>query len=96
MLLPKQLDAEFWQELKEFEQERNMTYVTTGERIGYERGIEEGEQRLILKLLQRRFGELPSEAIASIQSLDVIQLEELAEALLDFTEIDDLVRWFTV
>lgn len=104
MLLPKQLDAEFWQELKEFEQERNMTYVTTGERIGYERGIEEGEQkgeqkgeqRLILKQLQRRFGELPSEAIASIQSLDVIQLEELAEALLDFTEIDDLVRWFTV
>ncbi|WYL96607.2 MAG: DUF4351 domain-containing protein [Gloeotrichia echinulata IR180] len=77
-----------------------MTYVTTGERIGYERGIEEGEQkgeqRLILKLLQKRFGELPSEAIASIQSLDVIQLEELAEALLDFTEIDDLVRWFTV
>jgi predicted transposase YdaD len=98
------LDTEFWQELKEFEQERNMTYVTTGERIGYERGIEEGEQkgeqkgeqRLILKQLQRRFGELPSEAIASIQSLDVIQLEELAEALLDFTEIDDLVRWFTV
>jgi hypothetical protein len=37
MILPKALEAEFWEQFKQFEQERTMKYVTTGERIGYER-----------------------------------------------------------
>lgn len=45
-----------------FEQELTMRYITTGERIGYERGKQEGkqegEQQVILRLLQRRVGEL--------------------------------------
>jgi len=93
MILPKELETEFWQELKTFEQERKMTYITTGERIGYERGREEGEQRLILRLLQKRVGELSEETITSIQALNVTQLEDLGEALLDFTQIDDLLHW---
>ncbi len=66
-----------------------MTYITNGERIGYERGIEEGKgegkEELILRQLQKRVGELPSGVIASVQDLNVTQLEELGEALLDFT-----------
>ncbi|MBA3921149.1 MAG: DUF4351 domain-containing protein [Nostocaceae cyanobacterium] len=93
MLLPERLELEFWRELKQFERERNMTYITSVERIGYERGEQKGEQRLVLRQLQRRLGELPPEAIASVQSLNVTQLEELGEALLDFTGVDDLVHW---
>jgi hypothetical protein len=59
MILPRGLEAEFWEQFKQFEQERSMTYITTGERIGYERGEQEGEQRLILRLLQKRVGEMP-------------------------------------
>ncbi|GAB1545144.1 hypothetical protein NUACC21_78200 [Scytonema sp. NUACC21] len=103
MILPKELEAQFWQEFKEFEQERAMSYITTGERIGYERGkiegkIEgtlEGEQKLIQRLLQRRLGELPAEVIARVQTLSVTQLEALAEALLDFTAIKDLLNWLS-
>ncbi|MEC4815534.1 MAG: DUF4351 domain-containing protein [Scytonema sp. PMC 1069.18] len=97
MILPKGLEAEFWQEFKQFEQERSMSYITTGERIGYERGkLEgklEGEQLLILRLLQKRVGELPQEVTRSIQTLSSTQLEALAEALLDFTAIEDLRNW---
>ncbi len=89
MLLPTALEAEFWQEFKTFEQERSMTYITTGERIGYERG----KQELILRLLKKRVGELSEETIASVQSLKVNQLEELGEALLDFTGLDNLLNW---
>ena len=61
MILPKALENQFWQKFKEFEQERTIRYVTTGERIGYERGIQkglqearqEGKQAIILRLLQR-------------------------------------------
>jgi Domain of unknown function (DUF4351) len=92
MILPKALEAEFWQEFKEYEQERTMTYITTGERIGYERG----KQELVLRLLQRRVGELPQEVQGQVQTLPLEQLEALGEALLDFMAIGDLLNWLTV
>jgi predicted DNA-binding ribbon-helix-helix protein len=33
MVLPEGLDRAFWQELRQFEEEQHMSYVTTGERI---------------------------------------------------------------
>ena len=97
MILPKALEAEFWQDFKEFEQERTMSYITTGERIGYERGEQEGRQKqareIVLRQLQRRVGELPQEVIEEIQALSLEQLESLGEALLDFTTMDDLLNW---
>ncbi|WP_448267556.1 DUF4351 domain-containing protein [Nostoc sp. DSM 114159] len=74
-----------------------MRYVTTGERIGYERGkLEgklEGEQQLILRLLQKRLGELSPQLQKRIQSLSLNQLETLSEALLDFNAMEDLLHW---
>jgi predicted transposase YdaD len=74
-----------------------MTYITTGERIGYERGIaegkQEGEQNLVIRLLQKRVGSLPEEIRKKIQTLSLNQLESLGEALLDFTAIEDLFNW---
>jgi predicted transposase YdaD len=74
-----------------------MRYVTTGERIGYERGKQEGEQegeqRLIFRLLQRRVGELSPELQERIQSLSLNQLETLGEALLAFSAMEDLLNW---
>ncbi|MBD2529008.1 DUF4351 domain-containing protein [Nostoc flagelliforme FACHB-838] len=93
MILPKALENQFWEEFKQFEQERTMRYVTTGERIGYERGKQEGEQQLILRLLQRQVGELSLELQERIKSLSLNQLETLGEALLDFTAMEDLLNW---
>jgi len=44
-------------------------------------------------LLQRRFGAVDEVLAARIQSLEIEQLESLAEALLDFTALNDLVLW---
>ncbi len=97
MILPKALEAEFWQEFKQFEQERSMSYITTGERVGYERGKEEGQlkqaQALVLRQLQKRVGELPQEVRQQIQSMSLEQLDALGEALLDFSTIADLLNW---
>lgn len=92
MILPKALEAEFWQEFKQFEQERSMSYITTGERIGYERG----KQELVLQLLQKRVGVLPQEVRQSVQTLSLNQLEALLQALLDFTTFEDLLNWLDV
>ena len=70
-----------------------MSYITTGERIGYERGQQEQAQTLVLRQLQKRMGELPEEIIEEIKTLSVEKLEELGEALLDFFDMEDLLRW---
>ena len=93
MILPKALENQFWDEFKQFEQERTMRYVTTGERIGYERGRQEGELAVILKQLKTRVGELSPEIQQRIQTLSGNQLETLGEALLDFTSMSDLLNW---
>jgi predicted transposase YdaD len=58
-----------------------------------EEGRLEGESALILRLLQRRFGAVDEVLAAQIQSLEIEQLESLAEALLDFTALNNLVLW---
>ncbi len=81
-----------WQDFKQFEQEQSMSYVTTGERIGYERGQKEQAQNLILRLPQSECDVYDGLRLR-IQSLALNQLEALGETLLDFTELDDLLTW---
>ncbi len=64
-----------------------------GEEIGVQRGRQEGERSLVLRLLTRRVGELPEALRSPLDSLSLEQLESLGEALLDFSTIADLEHW---
>jgi predicted transposase/invertase (TIGR01784 family) len=63
----------------------------------YQEAREEGRQAegatLVLKQLQRKLGELPDEIQAQIMALSIEQLELLAEALLDFSKLENLTAW---
>ncbi|NJR56822.1 MAG: DUF4351 domain-containing protein [Acaryochloris sp. CRU_2_0] len=63
------------------------------EQRGEAKGRHEEGQSLILRLLTRRIGDISPDLQAQIQVLSLDQLEALGEALLDFTEPDDLVMW---
>ena len=83
----------FAQAVAEFipeEKEQTLKIVTSW----MEEGIEEGETRLVLRQLRRRFGTLTEAHEARIRSLNISQLEELADALLDFTQLTDVEAWF--
>jgi predicted transposase YdaD len=56
-------------------------------------GRQEGEALLVLRLLQRRCGELPPALRERIARLSILQLETLADALLDFGGRADLEQW---
>jgi Domain of unknown function (DUF4351) len=56
-------------------------------------GIKQGEQRLILRQLNRRFGEIDSSVVERIGVLSIEQLEVLGEAFLDFSSVADLEAW---
>jgi heme oxygenase len=70
-----------------------MPYITSVEEIGYDRGKAEEAQSLILRLLNRKLGVLPDRTIDRVNKLSITRLESLGEALLDFSEIDDLTTW---
>ena len=46
-----------------------------------------------MRMLKRRFGEVPEAIETEVNALSIESLEELGEAFLDFTSLDDLVAW---
>ncbi|MBW4552751.1 MAG: DUF4351 domain-containing protein [Aphanocapsa sp. GSE-SYN-MK-11-07L] len=60
---------------------------------GEQKGRTEGERSLVLRLLARRLGPLPSDVEAQVEALALPQLEALGEALLDFAQLSDLTAW---
>jgi predicted transposase YdaD len=104
MVLPEGLKQAFWHELRTYEEEKRMPYITSVEEIGFERGLQQGvqqgaqqgierERSLILRLLNRKVGSLPAPIIEQVNALAIEQLEALGEALLEFTAIADLTHW---
>ena len=65
-----------------------MTYVTSAERIGREegrqqglqQGLQQGKRDAIVRILRRRFGELPSDIETRLAELTLEQLDPLVEA----------------
>jgi uncharacterized protein DUF4351 len=66
-----------------------MEYVTSFER----HGIRKGSAKIVLLLLQRRFGALNETMQSRIGALLTKRLEELSVALLDFSSLQDLEDW---
>ena len=62
-----------------------------------EDGLLEGRQRealsFVTRQLTRRLGTIAPEMQTQIQTLSVEELENLGEALLDFSEATDLANW---
>ena len=62
-----------------------------------QKGEQKGKRRealeLILRQLKRRFGNIPAKIEQQLPNLGLTQLEDLAEELLDFSQIDDLVKY---
>ena len=86
--------------------EESVTYqaiLREGELKGLKKGREEGEIQgrkqglltIILRLLTRKFGNLPPKMHTRIARLQIPRLESLAEAILDFESVVDLEVWFS-
>lgn len=67
------------------------------ESVIFQEILEEGKQEeallMVMRLLTRRFGTLAPEVQARLGELSIAHLEDLAEALLDFSEAADVMAW---
>jgi predicted transposase/invertase (TIGR01784 family) len=60
---------------------------------GLEQGRSQEAINLVIRQLTKRFGEISGEIRSSISSLPLTVVEDLSEALLDFTDLSDLNVW---
>lgn len=60
---------------------------------GEQRGRKQGEIAMLLRQLTRRVGAIAPDIENQIQQLSIPQLEDLGEALLDFSSVNDLTSW---
>jgi predicted transposase/invertase (TIGR01784 family) len=78
MILSGEAKLSFWQELRTYEEERQMPYITSVEQIGYDRGIKEGQEEkaiaIALNLLRKN---LDVETIAEVTGLSITQIQAL-------------------
>ncbi len=96
LILPEALKQSFWEELKVYEEERQMPYITSVEQIGYDRGVKEAEQQLLeaQRSIERLLVErertialnllqqgLSIEVISQATGLTVTQLQEMQNQL---------------
>ncbi|HEX5083365.1 MAG TPA: DUF4351 domain-containing protein [Blastocatellia bacterium] len=75
------------------------TWLEEGRREGREEGLREGLREgvatTVLRQIHRRFGILDAETTSRIRVLPLEKLEQLSDALLDFTSRDDLTAWLS-
>lgn len=60
---------------------------------GQREGKLEGEIKVIVNLLKRRFGQLNASLIEQINNLELSQLDYLADNLLEFKQVNELAAW---
>ncbi len=85
MDLPKEL-AEFWRELSQLEEEKKMPYVTSVEKIGFEKGEKIGLRKGLIEAIELglsiKFGDKGLRFLPTIQELkDIGRLEMIIETI---------------
>lgn len=93
MALPEELTHQFDEDMVQYELEIKMPYVTSIERRGIQKGLEQGlEQGLetsVLRILTRKFGEVPAEIEARIRNLPLDVLEPALDESLNAESLSD-------
>jgi len=67
--------------------------ITQGIQQGMQQGMQRGEFTLVMRQLARKLGEIPESLLEMVRDLNLSCLEELGDALLDFTRREDLEAW---
>jgi hypothetical protein len=94
--LPEELTEKFHEEIKKYEEVKKMPYITTAERIGIKKGIQQGlimeAQEMVLLAIEAKLGYVPEEVAKKVK--EVFDREKLKEALKEIIKASDLEQVF--
>ncbi|QTA89841.1 DUF4351 domain-containing protein [Desulfonema magnum] len=93
MFLPEELDHSFMEEIAKFEGEKKMQYITSVERVGYKRGMLEGEALIIARLIAAKFGFRDEKALEKLKNLSAEDLLNLSTEILKLDSLNAVLKW---
>ncbi len=92
MRLPNELEGQWRHDVQILEEEISMPYISSFERAGMERGLEQGrvlgKAQLLKRQLQRRFGDVPGWATDKIDAADESAIETWVDALFEAETVE--------
>jgi hypothetical protein len=104
--LPEPQALDFWQQLQAIEEEQRMRYITSVERIGMQQGLEKGLQQglqqgkqegiqqgqaeMVLRLLNRRFGAVPTRLAERVRAVPSEQMPDLLDVALTASALEEV------
>ena len=95
MILLPELEAQLDAQIAQYEEQQKMPYITSMERRGIEKGIEQGSletfKENVITLLEVRLGQLPADLISTIQTLET---KEVLRALIREAAITPSIQAF--
>lgn len=94
VLIPARLPQTSLPEMTELQEMNNMLYETVQGwyREAEVRGEARGEAKLLLKLLEKKFGVINDSTRATVYHMDTKNLEACAERLLNASTLDDVLN----
>ncbi len=66
--------------------------LTEGEKIGIQEGIQQGARRQLVRVLQRRFGEIPQDVQTRFEGKSVEQLDSLMDAAITVASLEEFIE----
>lgn len=77
-MLPKELELNYNETIQKLEGERNVSYVTSAERFGIEKGLQQGMQLATKEIVQNMVeAGMPIKKVAKIAKLTLSEVEAL-------------------
>jgi len=96
--LPDEHVVKYNETLQAIEQEKKMTYITSIERLGMKRGLEqgrqEGEAEMLLILVNQKFHRVPKKYQEMIRTADAKQLKTYVKRILSAESLEQLFAVF--
>jgi len=92
LALPDALEEDYHRCIQAIEEAEHMQYVTTAERIGIQKGRQEGEVAMLLRLIARKFGPPTDTVRERIAGADPETLLEWSDRILAAQTLDEVLH----
>jgi hypothetical protein len=90
--LPEELELKCKEAIAIFEEELHVDYITSFERMGIEKGLQQGESTLLLRQLKHKFITIPDTYKDKIEQADPNSLLKWGERVLDVNSLEDVFK----
>ena len=95
IFLPADLQRAYSAEIDRIEEGRKMPYLSLREREAIAKGSQQTGEKLTLRYLSEKFGELDAATTAAIKQLPLARLTLLSDAMFEFKTVSEFMAWLS-